>query len=173
MDTKKAPFSESELSALTQIYESIGSTEARKSISDLIHRAHYQGERILISKHSKPIVAIVHVNDLARLEQLDRISDQEFASQPLTQPGIVIESGEEAVELSTTTSAIHTHTQPHASWGEPTTDPANESAHTVTPVIPKTELAPAFEPPVFSPDLQPEFGEAQFENIAASIHKDP
>lgn len=40
-------------------------TEARAQLSDLINRVGYGGERIVLTRHGKPLVALVPAADLA------------------------------------------------------------------------------------------------------------
>jgi prevent-host-death family protein len=56
-------------------------TQARAEFADLVNRVSYGGERIVVTRHGKPIVALVTADDLAKLEQLDR------------EPGTVIKLG--------------------------------------------------------------------------------
>ncbi|WP_212999130.1 type II toxin-antitoxin system Phd/YefM family antitoxin [Winogradskya consettensis] len=46
-------------------------TQARAAFADLINRAVYASERIVITRHGKPIAALISAEDLARLEELD------------------------------------------------------------------------------------------------------
>lgn len=50
----------------------VPSDVARASFGDLITRAGFLGERILITRHGKPVVALVSVQDAERLEQIRR-----------------------------------------------------------------------------------------------------
>lgn len=43
-------------------------TQARAQLADLVNRVAYTGERVVLTRHGKPIVAIVPVAELARLE---------------------------------------------------------------------------------------------------------
>lgn len=45
-------------------------TQARAELADLINRVVYGGERVVVTRHGKPIVALVSAADLERLEQL-------------------------------------------------------------------------------------------------------
>lgn len=45
-------------------------TQARAELADLINRVVYGGERVVVTRHGKPLVALVSADDLARLEQL-------------------------------------------------------------------------------------------------------
>jgi prevent-host-death family protein len=50
--------------------------EARRSIAELLNRAAYGVERIVVERHGRPIAAIVCVEDLEFLERTDRESDR-------------------------------------------------------------------------------------------------
>jgi prevent-host-death family protein len=43
-------------------------TQAREELADLINRVAYGHERIILTRHSKPVACIVPPEDLARLE---------------------------------------------------------------------------------------------------------
>ncbi|MEU6384261.1 type II toxin-antitoxin system Phd/YefM family antitoxin [Streptomyces bauhiniae] len=46
-------------------------TQARAELADLINRVVYGAERVVVTRHGKPLVALVSAADLARLEALD------------------------------------------------------------------------------------------------------
>lgn len=46
-------------------------TQARAELADLINRVVYGGERVVVTRHGKPLVALVSAADLERLEKLD------------------------------------------------------------------------------------------------------
>ncbi|MFD8061417.1 type II toxin-antitoxin system Phd/YefM family antitoxin [Streptomyces cyaneofuscatus] len=46
-------------------------TQARAELADLINRVVYGGERVVVTRHGKPLVALVSAADLERLEGLD------------------------------------------------------------------------------------------------------
>ena len=50
-------------------------TEARSHFADIINRAGYQGERIVLHKHEKKLVAIIPIEDLEYLEALEEKID--------------------------------------------------------------------------------------------------
>ncbi|WP_306211865.1 type II toxin-antitoxin system Phd/YefM family antitoxin [Actinoplanes sp. RD1] len=56
-------------------------TQARAEFADLINRASYGGERIVIARHGKPIAALISAADLERLERLD-VADHERLERP-------------------------------------------------------------------------------------------
>jgi prevent-host-death family protein len=47
-------------------------TQARAEFADLVNRVVYGGERIVVTRHGKPIVALVSAADLDRLEEADQ-----------------------------------------------------------------------------------------------------
>ncbi|MEV0965062.1 MULTISPECIES: type II toxin-antitoxin system Phd/YefM family antitoxin [unclassified Streptomyces] len=49
------------------VYE-IPVTQARAELADLINRVVYGGERVVVTRHGKPLVALVSAADLERLE---------------------------------------------------------------------------------------------------------
>ncbi|MDN0200244.1 type II toxin-antitoxin system Phd/YefM family antitoxin [Streptomyces sp. S.PNR 29] len=46
-------------------------TQARAELADLINRVVYGGERVVVTRHGKPLVALVSAADLERLDQLE------------------------------------------------------------------------------------------------------
>ena len=53
----------------------VSATEARANFQDLINRAEYGRERILIERHGKPAVAMISIEDLKRLEAMEDAID--------------------------------------------------------------------------------------------------
>ncbi|WP_217169598.1 type II toxin-antitoxin system Phd/YefM family antitoxin [Streptomyces sp. AC512_CC834] len=45
-------------------------TQARAELADLINRVVYGGERVVVTRHGKPLVALVSAADLELLEEL-------------------------------------------------------------------------------------------------------
>ncbi|MCW1092666.1 type II toxin-antitoxin system Phd/YefM family antitoxin [Streptomyces sp. RS2] len=45
-------------------------TQARAELADLINRVVYGGERVVVTRHGKPLVALVSAADLERLEEI-------------------------------------------------------------------------------------------------------
>ncbi|MFD7443896.1 type II toxin-antitoxin system Phd/YefM family antitoxin [Streptomyces sp. NPDC059909] len=74
-------------------------TQARAELAELINRVVYGGERVVVTRHGKPLVALVSAADLERLEGL---ADLEGAEHP---------AGEQA---ATTVSRLRPHSQPSA-----------------------------------------------------------
>ncbi|WP_328684780.1 type II toxin-antitoxin system Phd/YefM family antitoxin [Streptomyces sp. NBC_01261] len=48
-------------------------TQARAELADLINRVVYGGERVVVTRHGKPLVALVSAADLERLGELDKL----------------------------------------------------------------------------------------------------
>ncbi|HXG87779.1 MAG TPA: type II toxin-antitoxin system Phd/YefM family antitoxin [Vicinamibacterales bacterium] len=49
--------------------------EAKRQFSELLRRAEYTRERVLVRRHGKPVAAIVSTEDLRRLEAMDDETD--------------------------------------------------------------------------------------------------
>ncbi|MFG2319142.1 type II toxin-antitoxin system Phd/YefM family antitoxin [Streptomyces tendae] len=50
-------------------------TQARAELADLINRVVYGGERVVVTRHGKPLVALVSAADLERLEEIREAPD--------------------------------------------------------------------------------------------------
>ncbi|PNV35703.1 prevent-host-death protein [Streptomyces sp. DH-12] len=50
-------------------------TQARAELADLINRVVYGGERVVVTRHGKPLVALVSADDLRRLDELKDAPD--------------------------------------------------------------------------------------------------
>ena len=50
--------------------ERVNIAEARKQFSELVARVAYTGERVIIERRGKPMVAMISIEDLKRLEEL-------------------------------------------------------------------------------------------------------
>ena len=51
-------------------------TQARAQLAELINRVVYGGEQVVLTRHGKPLVALVSAADLQRLRDLDEASDE-------------------------------------------------------------------------------------------------
>ncbi|OON77323.1 type II toxin-antitoxin system Phd/YefM family antitoxin [Streptomyces tsukubensis] len=58
-------------------------TQARAELADLINRVVYGGERVVVTRHGKPLVALVSSADLDRLEEADSAGEEETAAPPV------------------------------------------------------------------------------------------
>jgi prevent-host-death family protein len=47
-------------------------TQAREELADLVNRVAYGHERIILTRHSKPVACLVPPEDLARLQERER-----------------------------------------------------------------------------------------------------
>lgn len=62
----------------------ISATEARKDLAAAINRAAYGKERLILDRWGKDLAAVIPVEDLAILEQLEDVIDIEEARSALT-----------------------------------------------------------------------------------------
>ncbi len=65
------------------IRRKIASSTARSEFADIVNRAAYAGERVIVHRRKKPIAAVVPLSDLELLEQLEDRIDLEDARQRL------------------------------------------------------------------------------------------
>ncbi|MDQ8706427.1 type II toxin-antitoxin system Phd/YefM family antitoxin [Streptomyces sp. LHD-70] len=59
-------------------------TQARAELADLINRVVYGGERVVVTRHGKPLVALVSAEDLRRLEELPEAAEEQVISSVST-----------------------------------------------------------------------------------------
>lgn len=55
-------------------------TQARAALADLINRVVYGGGRVVVTRHGKPLVALVSAADLERLEEADAAAEEGVVS---------------------------------------------------------------------------------------------
>jgi prevent-host-death family protein len=70
----------------------VTTAEARKNMSELLNRAAYGGERFVVTRHGKELVAIVPVADATLLDRLRRLLEAhefEAALKTLSESGTV------------------------------------------------------------------------------------
>jgi prevent-host-death family protein len=60
-------------------------TEMRDNLSEAISRVAYKGERILVRRSGKDVVAIISIDDLATLEAIEDQRDVEAARAALAE----------------------------------------------------------------------------------------
>lgn len=63
----------------TMAYE-IPVTQARAELAELINRVVYGGERVVVTRHGKPLVALVSATDLERLENDAAVAEEQVIS---------------------------------------------------------------------------------------------
>jgi prevent-host-death family protein len=54
----------------------VGIGEARRDLSAIINRVVYGGERIILASRGKPKAAIISIEDLIRLEEMEKTTDE-------------------------------------------------------------------------------------------------
>ena len=55
--------------------QAVSATEARSKLSDLISRAQHSEERTILTRHGKPVAALVSIEDLKALRKLEDATD--------------------------------------------------------------------------------------------------
>jgi prevent-host-death family protein len=55
-------------------------TQARAELAELINRVVYGGEQVVLTRHGKPLVALVSAADLQRLRDLDAREEEQVVS---------------------------------------------------------------------------------------------
>ncbi|MFD9424558.1 MULTISPECIES: type II toxin-antitoxin system Phd/YefM family antitoxin [unclassified Streptomyces] len=55
-------------------------TQARAELAELINRVVYGGERVVVTRHGKPLVALVSAADLERLEGEEVAAEEQVIS---------------------------------------------------------------------------------------------
>ena len=61
--------------------------DVRNTFSDYLNRASYQGERIIIERRGKPVAALVPLEDVELLEQLENKADLKAARKARKEGG--------------------------------------------------------------------------------------
>lgn len=70
-------------------------TQARAELAELINRVVYGGERVVVTRHGKPLVALVSAADLQLLEQEEAAADEPVISTvSALRPGLTSAAGE-------------------------------------------------------------------------------
>ena len=59
--------------------------EVRASLADVLNRAAYGGERVVIRRNGKPVAALISVEDLQLLEKLEDWADVQDAKEALAE----------------------------------------------------------------------------------------
>lgn len=67
----------------------VSTGKARDKLSDLINRAAYGKERVILTRRGKDLVAVVPIEDLEILEKLEDRLDVEDALKALKEPGSI------------------------------------------------------------------------------------
>ncbi len=56
--------------------ETVSVAEARRNLAQLVTRVAYTGERVVVERHGKPVLALVSYADLIRLQALEQSETQ-------------------------------------------------------------------------------------------------
>jgi prevent-host-death family protein len=62
---------------------------ARQNFSDIVNRAAYGGERIIVHRRQKPVAAVVSIEDLELIERIEDEVDAKDALKALKEPGTI------------------------------------------------------------------------------------
>jgi prevent-host-death family protein len=54
---------------------SISTSKAREFLADIVTEVAYRGERVILTRHGKPVAAIVSAEDLERLEAMESATE--------------------------------------------------------------------------------------------------
>ncbi len=61
-------------------------SEVRANFADMLNRVAYGEERVIISRHAKPIAALVPIADVERLAELEKRAARDVAPEPSATP---------------------------------------------------------------------------------------
>jgi prevent-host-death family protein len=61
-------------------------SEARESFSTTVNRVTYQGERVVLTRHGRRVAAVVPIEDLELLEQLEDARDLDEVRAAVADP---------------------------------------------------------------------------------------
>jgi prevent-host-death family protein len=70
------------------IRRKVTSSAARSEFADIVNRAAYGGERVIVHRRKKPVAAVVPLADLELLEKLEDRIDLEDARRRLNEPTV-------------------------------------------------------------------------------------
>jgi prevent-host-death family protein len=84
-------------------------TQAREELADLINRVAYGRERIVLTRHSRPVAVIVPPADLAVIEEHERAAGQAESSsgEPQTEEGLREDAGITYIGLGSDPEGSH------------------------------------------------------------------
>lgn len=61
----------------------LSTSQLREELADALNRVAYKGERIVLRRHGKDVAALVPMDDLARLEEMEDRADNAAADAAL------------------------------------------------------------------------------------------
>jgi len=65
----------------------LNATQARQEFADIVNRAAYGGERVILHRHKKPVAAVVPIEDLELIERMEDEVDIAAARKALKEKG--------------------------------------------------------------------------------------
>ncbi|MGW6060971.1 type II toxin-antitoxin system Phd/YefM family antitoxin [Streptomyces sp. NPDC055189] len=86
-------------------------TQARAELAELINRVVYGAERVVVTRHGKPLVALVSAADLERLEKLP---DADAESHSVAHES----EGQEQEQVVSSVSSLRSPSSPSSGPGE-------------------------------------------------------
>ena len=66
--------------------EQVAITDARDDLAEVVNRVTYRGERVVLTRRGKRVVAVVPIADLELLERLEDAADLEEVRSALSDP---------------------------------------------------------------------------------------
>jgi prevent-host-death family protein len=63
----------------------VSTSKARVDFAEMINQVAYRGERIVLDRHGKPIAAIIPIDDLTFLEEIENHMDIDAAKRALAE----------------------------------------------------------------------------------------
>jgi len=66
--------------------DKVSASEARQNFSDILSRAEYRGERVIVHRGKKAVAAVVPIEDVELLEKLEDEIDVAAARKALKDP---------------------------------------------------------------------------------------
>jgi prevent-host-death family protein len=68
------------------MHDKLTASEARQNFSDILSRAEYRGERVIVHRGKKAVAAVVPIEDVELLERLENEIDVAAARKALKDP---------------------------------------------------------------------------------------
>ena len=65
----------------------LSATQARQEFADIVNRAAYGGERVILHRRKKPVAAVVPIEDLELIERMEDEVDIAAAKKALKEKG--------------------------------------------------------------------------------------
>ena len=72
----------------------ISTADARKHFADIVNKVAYGRESVILTRHGEKVAALISMEELDLLRQLEDLIDIEDAKKALTEPGESIPAGE-------------------------------------------------------------------------------